>query len=385
MSRFDRDTVKTLNRIAAQKILEKMRDLRMSSTENFKRRWIWELLQNAHDKAAIDFPDEQVTVSIKLTQTSLEFKHNYSYFTDKNVEGIIRQISSEDKDWGQVDESKTPKTIGRFGTGFLTTHLLSEKVKISGLFKHEENAFHQFTFSLDRSGRELPQLIDSISKSFQEANTKLNNSPKLRSPNSSVCNTTFQYELDNGSISVAKIGLDDLENALPYTLIFINRIKSIQIERDQNIIIYEKKESLDLTDEIKLVEFNKIKNDKIEKLYFACISKNNTSISIQIIQNENQVSLHTFNNKLPKLFLGFPLIGTEKFNFPTVINNSFFEPTEPRDGIFITDKQEASINNNKQIIEEAIDLYLILLKYATSNNWQNLYILANTSLPEEKE
>lgn len=44
MSRFDRNTVEDFNRIVAQKILEKLRILRMSSTENFKRRWIWELL-----------------------------------------------------------------------------------------------------------------------------------------------------------------------------------------------------------------------------------------------------------------------------------------------------------------------------------------------------
>ncbi|KYC35877.1 hypothetical protein WA1_48560 [Scytonema hofmannii PCC 7110] len=138
MSRFDKNAIADLNRIAAQKISEKMRILRMSSMENFKRRWIWELLQNANDKAAIDFPSEQVAVRVRLTPESIEFSHNFSYFTNKNIKGLIRQISSDDKDWGEADKTEMPKTIGRFGTGFLTTHLLSEKVNVSGLFQDDK-------------------------------------------------------------------------------------------------------------------------------------------------------------------------------------------------------------------------------------------------------
>ncbi|WP_066423997.1 sacsin N-terminal ATP-binding-like domain-containing protein [Anabaena sp. 4-3] len=393
MSIFDKSAVETLNRLAAQKILEKMRILRMSSTENTKRRWIWELLQNANDKAAIDFPEKLVSILIELTTKSLKFSQNYSYFTSTNVEGLIRQISSEDKDWGQVDRTQIPKTIGRFGTGFLTTHLLSEQVNISGILKNEVESetgtqdayFQKFTFSINRSGRELSNLIKSINGSFQDIESKLASSPKTIEQDFSAFNTIFQYDLDEEGKSIAEIGLDDLENSLPYTLIFVDKIESVKIVRNNHEIYYKKQQSYHFNNEIKIVEFDKHINGSIEKLNFAVLSNNLTSIAIQITIQNNQIFINRFAHITPKIFLGFPLIGTEDFNFPVVINNPFFEPTEPRDGVFLTDKAEENINNNKKILQESINLYVILLKYATINNWQNLYLLASTDLPKDKD
>ncbi|WP_207714386.1 hypothetical protein, partial [Scytonema sp. UIC 10036] len=136
---------------------------------------------------------------------------------------------------------------------------------------------------------------------------------------------------------------------------------------------------------IKIIEFDKIQGNRTEKLYFACLAKELTSIAIQIDKDENQTSLYHFNNSTPKIFLGFPLIGTEDFNFPVVINNPFIEPTEPRDGVFLTMKNEENIINNKKIVQDSVELYFILLQYAIANEWQNLYLLAKTDLPNQKD
>ncbi|MBS3030746.1 MAG: hypothetical protein HCA25_00500 (plasmid) [Dolichospermum sp. DET50] len=393
MSVFNKSAIETLNRLAAQKILEKMRISRMSSTENTKRRWIWELLQNANDKAAIDFPKEQVSIFIELTTKYINFSHNYSYFTSTNVEGLIRQISSEDKDWGQVDRTQIPKTIGRFGTGFLTTHLLSEQVNVSGVLRSEANNetgnkncyFQKITFPIDRSGRELSNLIKSINDSFQYIEDKLSFLPKARKQDFSAFNTSFQYELDEEGKSIAEIGLDDLENSLPYTLIFVDKIESVKIVRNNNEIFYKKQEGYNLNSDIRIVEFDKSINGQVEKLNFAVLSNDLTSLAIQITIKDNQTFINSFAHSTPKIFLGFPLIGTEDFNFPVVINNPFFEPTEPRDGVFLTDKREENIINNKKILQDSINLYFILLQHAESNNWQNLYLLASTDLPKNKD
>ncbi|BAY67122.1 hypothetical protein NIES22_72850 (plasmid) [Calothrix brevissima NIES-22] len=386
---FNRSVVATLNRLAAQKILEKMRILRMSSTENTKRRWIWELLQNANDKAAIDFPKELVSIFIELTTNYIKFSHNYSYLTSTNVEGLIRQISSEDKEWGQVDRTQIPKTIGRFGTGFLTTHLLSEQVSVSGFFKNEVESekiyFQKVTFPIDRSGRELSELIKGINDSFQDLEYKLSFLPKVKSLDFSNFNTSFQYKLDEEGRSIAKIGLDDLENSLPYTLIFVNKIESVKIVRNNSEVFYKKQRAYSLNKDIRIVEFDKSINGEIEKLSFAVLSNSLTTIAIQITIKDKQIFINSFAHNTPKIFLGFPLIGTENFNFPVVINNPFFEPTEPRDGVFLTDKTEENISNNKKILQDCTTLYLILLNYATINSWQNLYLLASTNLPKDKD
>ena len=88
---------------------------------------------------------------------------------------------------------------------------------------------------------------------------------------------------------------------------------------------------------------------------------------------------------MPRLFCDFPLIGTEDFIYPVVINSPFFNPTEERNGIYITDRSDNIIVENKKLLIEARDLYLNLLSYSATHNWQNLWVLANTKLPKSKE
>ena len=61
-----------------------------------------------------------------------------------------------------------------------------------------------------------------------------------------------------------------------------------------------------------------------------------------------------------------------------IINNPTFNPTEPRDGVFLTrtERSISQIDHNKRIIEQALGLYLSLLEYASDNDWQNLHFLA---------
>ena len=55
-----------------------------------------------------------------------------------------------------------PTTTGRFGTGFLTTHLLSERVIIKGVTEGKGFSARKFKLSLDRSGQELEEIIAAV-------------------------------------------------------------------------------------------------------------------------------------------------------------------------------------------------------------------------------
>ena len=169
-------------------------------------------------------------------------------------------------------------------------------------------------------------------------------------------------------------------------MIFVDRIKLVIVNINNYETTYEKKETSKLTNDIQIVEFDKSTNyGQVEKLYFAYLSKGLTSLAIPINIQESQIYIKSFDASIPKLFLDFPLIGTEDFNFPVVVNNPFLEPTEPRDGVFLTDNTEPHVTNNEKIIEDSIELYLILLRHTTNDNWQNLYLLARTELPKEKD
>ena len=97
-----------------------------------------------------------------------------------------------------------------------------------------------------------------------------------------------------------------------------------------------------------------------------------------IEQTDEGVRLLPLDADLPRLFCDFPLLGTELFPFPVVINNPTFNPTDARDGLFLTQTQRAdpASDHNRAVMKEALALYLSLLKHASENAWRNLHLFA---------
>jgi len=64
-------------------------------------------------------------------------------------------------DCEKIIDSAAPETTGKFGTGFLTTHMLSRVVQISGIYENAfiANKFHKFTLKLDRSPEDKDAMI----------------------------------------------------------------------------------------------------------------------------------------------------------------------------------------------------------------------------------
>lgn len=387
MKEFNSDAVKMLNRITAKEIDQKMRKQRLSASENDKRRWIWELIQNAKDKAAVDFPSKKVSIQVSVKENVLEFSHNYGYFTKANITGLIRQISSDEKDRDDIKKTEQPKTTGRFGTGFMTTHLLSPIVKISGIYKKEDDTFYNISFTLNRDYNKISELEKNIDNAFIEAEKSLEKL-EYRNIDFSNKNTRFQYSINNSSSQkILQKGIRDLEKSLYYSLIFVDSISDISIIEDDYEQKIRKKESKKLTNEISLttieikdifVEIEGISVETSEEK-FVCLKNDLTRLTIKVIDIDNVFKVLPFKKNTPKLFLDFPLIGTENFGLPFIINNSFFEPTEPRDGVFLTTENENEVNHNKKIITDGVQLYFTLLDYASSNNWQDVYLLAMVS------
>ena len=225
-AKIDESKEKVYNHAIATKIRDLMGKLRKSANEDRKRRWIWELLQNAKD-AAYDDQDVVVEIDFKNNANSgkLEFKHNGRPFSVDNITFLIEQVSTKDQ---KTEEGERPKQTGKFGTGFLTTHLLSEVVDIKGIIKEPDLAFRKFNFQLDRSGRELDEIMKNVNDSLSLLN-KLDSEPEFNGYQKDDLNTTFTYQLDSKSIEVAKTGLSDLQFSLPFTLVFLPNIKSVTI------------------------------------------------------------------------------------------------------------------------------------------------------------
>jgi len=146
------------NRSIADKIIKRLHDLD-KTIENNQGRWAWELLQNAKDSIAED-SKRTVSVQIQLDENSVEFRHNGAHFTEQDVRGLINQISSK-----EIEEGQQTQKTGRFGTGFLTTYLLSRVIQVKGIVETANKDFYKFVFPLDREGTTTPQLILKIENS----------------------------------------------------------------------------------------------------------------------------------------------------------------------------------------------------------------------------
>lgn len=374
---------KVYEKAIATKILTLMDKLRLSSNENNKRRWIWELLQNAKDVKSREREGVNIIVDLKLDEKVLVFKHNGRHFFTENITFLIEQVSTKERSDESLEEIS-----GQFGTGFLTTHLLSEIVEVRGVVQDDELPYRKFCITLDRSGADIPTVIASVNKSLDQLN-QLEQSEDYKSYDENEFNTSFTYHLNQDGIEVAIAGIQDLEVSLPLNLVFQPSILSVRIQ-DQNStykIASNKKlpgEMNDFTLNLFRVSKNSGSNSKIDE--FITIKDASCEIAVPIIQQGSTILLKKrLQDIKPRIFCSFPLIGSEKFGTPFFINSPYFQPTEPRDGVFLTDKVTDKVELNKKIIRRSVYFYSKLIDYASSQGWENLYELAKISIPPQTD
>lgn len=206
---FDNATYKQ----AADKIRQILSAIRNNPASSAKR-WVWELMQNAKD-----IPNRFGKVSIEIdlmSENKLQFRHNGNPFVINNITGLIRQVSS--KNSLNSDE----ETTGKFGTGFICTHLLSDVIDVEGILNYD--TYRKFRLSLDRSGRSSEELIPRIrevEKAFYNPEIYFEEIPNYEVNRvENDFDTVFTYHLTSKEkLESAQAGLNDLINTLPITLV----------------------------------------------------------------------------------------------------------------------------------------------------------------------
>ena len=138
---------------AAHYVYHEIRKLK-GDRNNVQMRWVWELLQNAHD--AREPNGNPLIVAIEYCSEKLVFLHNGRGFKADEIAHLIKSGTTKDK------EDK--ETHGKFGRGFLTTHLLSPTVKVSGPLDNGT----WFNFTLMRNDESKTALTESLWKSQKD-------------------------------------------------------------------------------------------------------------------------------------------------------------------------------------------------------------------------
>lgn len=359
---------------AANKIRQLLSAIRNNPALSAKR-WVWELIQNAKDA-----PNKYGKVSVEIELVSdheLRFKHNGDPFSINNISGLVRQVSSK----SSVNEDE--ETTGKFGTGFICTHLLSDVIEVKGILKYR--GYRLFELVLDRSGRsseELMPRIRDVEEPFYEPEKHFNKIADYEeNRKEDDYDTEFIYSLDsNEKYKAAVAGLDDLVNTLPVTLVTqANKIKQVHvIDRVRNTDVTYVCETQTVGEN---VVFSEIKVNADVKQYLSYIT-DEVALTTEVIKTENGYILVKRDNKQPILYRDFPLIGSEKFYFPYMLNGFRLNPTEKRNCIPLNGVDNEEAKENREIIDHAVDASLKFNEWLIAHNVTNRYLIAYSPKPK---
>lgn len=359
----------------ATKILQHMDRIRNVSDLSQSRRWVMELIQNARDVA---YPDRNVKIRIELRDNALKFMHSGKPFRIRDILSIVNQVSSK----GDDDSS-----VGKFGTGFMTTYQLSEQVEIDSVLSDSYDGISlppkKFHITIDRQGYEAKTILEGIEKSMTELRTADSFPETDLDPDS--FNTVFTYHLDNaGSLDSARTGVEDLRHNILFIMLFSKRIGSIEISADNINAVYERIGEKTLSEGLKCAEIL-CERDGKKSVHRILFSEDGKLSAAALIDENNRFI--PISKKTPRLFIDFPLIGAEDFPFPVVINDIEFKPNEPRSGITLVDN-EKSVDTviNKQIMLRAAELFKTLINTANKLGFSGFEnIIASPKLENNKE
>lgn len=346
------------------------------------RRWIWELLQNAKD-----IPNEfgNVRVKITLNEDQLIFSHNGDPFTVKNLTNLIMQVSSKFED--EEDD-----VTGKFGTGFLVTHLLSKKLTVNGIVSENSEVPKRFEISMDREAENVKDLIPKLQTALKKT-VEIDTDPSFQSAPSYFTertendfDTSFIYSLNGDkSLEYAKNGVNDLVNTLPLTLLFVNKINEVLVEdnvtKKQLVFNLQHSELANGTlNTVSIVNQSNVAENK--ELYFWLLSDKSNKVDCALqVTSPSDFSPVEWNKNTPKLYRDFPLIGSEKFHLPIVVNGHNFYPNEARSGLLIADEESQKVQENKRLLLVGVELIKNLIENLPSEVRNKLYLLASNRIP----
>jgi len=350
-----------INSLPAKRLMEKLLPIE-SKAEEMSRRWFWELLQNASDY------NESVDVQLHISDTQIVFKHNGVPFSSADVLNLISPDSNKDDVKIQTDN------IGKFGSGLITTHFLSSILTVEGALKSKEGSNFKFMVALDRSDYiDKETIINSQQNSIKEL---LNQEKKSFNYQQGEFVNCFTYDLNRpfGSIdskSYVAASINYILEMLPYTLAFMEKVQSISIYNTSKLISKFKSFSIkQATEKDGVLSFECEKNGKHETIKVLKLTSKRTS-TVVILENESKIK--PFPEKMTKLFCGLPLVGTEKTGMPLIVNSLNFKPTIEREGVNLSPNDK----ENRELMQESIDLFELLLKELVKRKCENIYEVLN--------
>ena len=361
---FDDIRTRVLTDNTAQGVLNHLKAL-YSNRAHVLTRWVWELLQNARDASVGS--NTGLCASFEQNQAEIVFRHNGNNFKINEIAHLIYHGSTK---------IESTETIGQYGSGFLTTHLLSPEIHVSG----QLNDDRPFEFLLKREVDSVNDLSLSMEQAWNDFKSSLSEIPV-----DDDLTTKFRYSLDGDAFEAVEEGIATLKQCAPYVVVFNQEFSSIDVKSPDESISFTviNRESLE-QDGLQQVTVEESKDGNRRERKYILAQGEKASVTAPLEYVGDDVECLSVG-RTPRLFLGFPLVGTENFSFPAVINSLNFTPTANRDGAYLAQSDDEANIENQSVIEEACKLLIRLLRFAAESGWRNNHVLANVPTIHERD
>lgn len=317
--------------------------------ESHARRAIWELVQNACDLS------NDCEIIIDFSKGDFSFNHNGKPFNSETLISLLKQVSSKAAD--QTDE------VGQFGTGFITTHSFGKTINLNSVLQEDETYIGIEDFKIDRRAKNSDELVEKLVTQESMVYELIEKGSIINNP---AVSTTFTYiseqEQDKENIKQAE---DNLDHYIPSVLALNDSLKSVKVISSSGTETFYKKELEESFGDI--VKIPVLKNGVSEDVF--CVRSDDKNIQIILPLSSINIS-NTIGNSTAKLFLFFPLIGTEAWGCNFIIHSKLFCATEQRDGLHLQSNNSQTAEkekSNRIILDKASEIIINFVSRHSEN------------------
>lgn len=318
--------------------------------KNSSNRAIWELVQNACDLTT------ECKIEIDYSDNKFSFSHNGKAFTTITLISLVKQVSGK---YGDEDILE----VGKYGTGFLTTHTFGRKFKLNSFL--DAGGYHLpiKDFEIDRTPKIWQELSDNISDQKKRVYDLLKNESAVED---FELKTTFTYLPESSKeLEYIKDSSKYLDVYIPLVFTINNRLREVVIRYENGVTDtyqFRSKQKIENNKEINLRQSIVLKNNEEIHLYSIIDEEEEIEIILPINKNNEVIQ---FDRNVARLFYYYPLIGSEDFGVNFIINCNKFLPKEPRDTIHLKsdkDQVKADEESNRLIIDKCSSLIFSFLE-----------------------
>ena len=326
-------------------------------------RWPFELLQNALDAGPREGRNA-VTVRLRCEPAKVVFEHDGAPFSSDELAALLSGGSSK--------EFESETTTGRFGTGFLVTHVLAERTRLRGLLQLAHGC-ESFDLTLDRGGDE-----DAILANIEHSHEAIR--AALPVPDAANLESAV-IEYESGETNIFTLGLNELRRALPYLYGTRRTLGRVELRSgdgvaetweasqiDQRVIDGAYMECRTIT-----VAGQDLPTREIRVFRFAVAKDASAAALVLVEQTASGPKVKLPDSDAPRVFREYPLrsSGFLPVNF---VFDGKFDPDQERGGLLMN-------TNDKGLLEQAFAAGIVAVQYAIAQKWQGAHWLARAACP----